>query len=247
MSQYVYAFTNAPIEVEIPGLSGAETRWIEHAGIAVAISEAPGGKLRPQRRHLAAHQAVVSDIASRVDALPASFGLVAESEEALRILLDNESDAIAEQLGRVGGCLEMSLSLSWDVENVFEHLVSIDDELSAMRDEIASYGNDAPHNLKVSVGRRVEAILNGERAHASALLDEAVGAICREIVAKDPGSDQDLAAITALVAREDLGLFETAVEEMAADLGDEFVIGLSGPFAPHNFVDLRLAFEPQDA
>jgi hypothetical protein len=240
-SLYIYAFIDEPLDETLEGLDGAPTFCVVESGVAALVSAAPAGRLRPQRTRLAAHQRAVASAAARRTALPASFGLVAESEEALRTLLREEGDALREELDRVRGCVEYGVAIRWSGD-AFAFLVERDDELRALRDELASLGDRAPHDLKVRIGRRVERALEAERAAASDAAAAALAPACRELIEEDPGPEEELAKLACLVEKPCSIELDAALESLARRLDERFVIDVKGPFAPHHFVRLELAF-----
>lgn len=238
---YIYAFCDGQCEaVPVEGLCGASIRFVSFGDVSAAVSSAPGGRLRPQRRLLSAHQAVLSWLADRIPTLPAAFGLVAESVPVLERAVRDHAESIRAELDRVGRCVEIDLRLAWDTENVFEHVVSIDDGLRELRDRLVAMGDAAPHELRVSVGRRVERVLAAHRDDAGQRLIDAIAPVCSEIEMVDPGSESELVRLSVLVAREERDALERRVVEAARQFDDAHVVRLSGPFAPHSFVDLHL-------
>ncbi|MEO0512554.1 MAG: GvpL/GvpF family gas vesicle protein [Planctomycetota bacterium] len=243
MSQpiYIYAFCDQPADTgELAGLSGGTLRFLEAGGVYAAISDAPRGRLRPQRRMLAAHQNVLASIAGRVSTLPCAFGLVAETQAQLETAMHEHAASIQAELARVAGCVEFDVKLAWDVPDVFDQLVELDPVLANLRSELASHGTAAPHELKVSVGRRVEAVLQAHRSEAVHAILDALSPRCREITPRDVTDEADLAHAAALLPRSEAEAFERAVEELATRFDGSHVIRIAGPFAPHSFVELRL-------
>lgn len=237
---YIYAFTGEPVESDAQGLKDAPVRTLSSEGIFAIVSDAPSGKIRPQRSLLVGHQRVLTEVAAKTTTLPASFGLVAESEQNVRDMLLNEGEAIRAELDRVGGCVEMSVGLKLDVPNVFEHLVEIDDDLRARRDHLVSAGSQATHDDRVAAGRRVDKLLQTLRAQYGAEVVAAIEPVCREISVSEGGAEEDLFSAACLVEASRVQELEDAIHALAETLDDTFAFTFSGPFAPHNFVSLRL-------
>lgn len=240
MSTYVYAFAADTVDIDQVGLHGNPVRWLDVNGVKVAVSDAPAGKLRPERRLLAAHQRVLAAIAAHTTALPASFGLIAESDDELADVIGAGTEALLEELESVQGCVEMSVALRWDADNVFSHLVDLDPQLEALRDQLIELGNTAPHDLKVEVGRRVEAVLARERAAHAQGMTYTLESVCRDIKENAPRTEAELFNAACLIGRDRIGEFEAAIEAAAANLDDSFIFSIGGPFPPHHFVDLRI-------
>src|SRR3990172_1189597 len=90
---YLYAITpefNGTILGAI-GLDGGVVYSITLGLISALVSEV-SGTLRPERRHLAAHQEVLKRLMANSTALlPVAFGVVAEGADAIhRILIHNQ-------------------------------------------------------------------------------------------------------------------------------------------------------------
>lgn len=239
-SLYIYAFMGEACVCEAAGIKDAPVRCVGTGDVFALVSEAPSGKIRPQRSMLVGHQRVLSSIATQTTTLPASFGLVAESERSVLEMLRVEGDSIREELERVGGCVEMSVELSLDVPNVFEYLVSIDDELRDRRDRLVSLGDRASHDDRVATGRRVERVINALRAEYGEQVLSGISDVCREISVSDVSGDDELFSAACLVERSRVGELEEAVHNLAETMDDMLAFTFSGPFAPHNFVHLRL-------
>jgi len=252
---YVYGFVVPRLEDESVGFDTSDLRGLDHepielievGGVAAAVSAAPVGRIRAQRRHLAAHQRVVAALAERTTTLPAAFGLIS-SENEVRDLLEHHGERVTAQAHRVHGCVEMTVKVRWADERGFERLVELDPELRAMRDEMIAAGEGAPHELKVAIGRRVEHLLGSLRAEHGSALASATAEACRELIEEDPGTEHELARATYLVPRYGIEAFESAVESLANHLDDDFAIDITGPLAPHHFVDVSIdAVQPSRA
>ncbi|MEM1423269.1 MAG: GvpL/GvpF family gas vesicle protein, partial [Planctomycetota bacterium] len=115
------------------------------------------------------------------------------------------------------------------------------DELKAIGAELAEHGEQAPHQLKVAAGRRVERLLSERHLHIAGLFDASVAPVCQEATARDGAAETELFACTVLVRRDDESALDAALEELAGALNEDYLIGVKGPFAPHSFVDLNLS------
>ena len=106
------------------------------------------------------HNRVIREITRTVTIVPMTFGHVAKSEEQIRKMLRRNRAAIAAQLDHVDGKVEMGLKVAWDVANIFEHLVSIDPELAARRDEIFGETSSPRQAEMIELGRMFEQQMN---------------------------------------------------------------------------------------
>ena len=117
------------------GLASGEVCTIDQDGVAAVVSRVPSDRIRPERRNLAAHAAVLKALGDCTTVLPMSFGTIAASEQSIRDTLRRNQELFLVQLKRVAGRIEMGLRVEWDVPNVFEYFVTHNAELRA---EVAS-------------------------------------------------------------------------------------------------------------
>ncbi len=99
------------------------------------VSNFSNGKIRPERRHIAAHQAVLKRLMEDETPLPITFGVIAEGAKEIKRILSLNRKSFAEQLRRVQGKVEMGLRVTWDVPNIFEYFVNTHAEIRAARDQ----------------------------------------------------------------------------------------------------------------
>jgi hypothetical protein len=239
-SLYVYGFAEEPPGSLLVGVDDAPVEALAAEGVYAIVSPTPRERVRPRRRLLSAHHRVVSTLAGEQTVLPASFGLIADSRDALLALMQEHASELREELDRLHGCVELELTLRWDVENVFEHLVSIDASLRERRNELTRLGAMAPHQLKVEIGRHVESLIAAHREeHASTVLVE-IEPLCEAIRHGEPRDEAELMNIACLIGRDRLDAFRAGLERVAACFDETFAFSIKGPFAPHSFVNLNL-------
>jgi hypothetical protein len=168
------------------------------------------------------------------------FGVIADGTESIRHILQFNRDAFTEQLDRLRGTVEMGLRVTWDVPNIFEHVVSAHPELAAYRDQIFRGGRQPAQDEKVELGRSFDRLLNADRQDC---IDRVVGVLerrCAEIVVNGPRNERDVMNLVCLVDRNRLKDFEAGVVEAARRFNNDFAFDFNGPWPPHNFVDIEL-------
>ncbi len=130
--RYLYAIVTAPGEPTygFAGIDGAPVYTIANGQVAAVVSDVLNDRIRPERRHLAAQQAVLKGLLSQADAmLPMAFGIIADGPKAIQKILSRNHEAFLKQLQRVAGMVEMGLRVSWDVPNIFEYFVNTHKDL----------------------------------------------------------------------------------------------------------------------
>ncbi len=239
---YLYAVlsgTQAAGEVGRIGIEGGEVYSVTAGDIVAAVSRVSRPRLRPERKHLLAHQAVLRRLMEHGTVLPAAFGLIARSDEAVRGLLLENSALFQEQLERVAGKVEMGLRVSWNAPDLVDYFVATHPKLGAARERIQSHSGVSREEL-IEVGRLFERCREADReAHA-----ERVAAVFQqwgiELKWNPPQGEREVINVACLVPRGELGGFDKVIEAAAADFDDHFTFEFNGPWAPHSFTELKL-------
>lgn len=222
------------------GLNSSRVYAISAGDLAAVVSDAPNGKIRPERQHLAAHQAVLKRLMTETALLPVSFGVVADGPQALRRVLAENRETLLEQLARVTDKVEMGLRITWDVPNIFEYFVTIHPELRAARDRLLGPQRKATQNDKIELGRMFDRLLTQDREAHIARVEEVLAPRCVEIKHNPPRNEEEVANLACLVERGAQAGFEAGVFAAAKSFDNNFAFDFNGPWPPYNFVQIRL-------
>ena len=222
------------------GVEEGEVYLVSEGPLAAVVSDVPGEKIRPERRHLAAHHGVHKQLMERGNMLPTSFGTMADGPDAIRRILRMNQAAFLEQLRRVEGKAEMSLRAVWDVTDIFGYFVLIHPELRSLRDELFGGGREPSQDGKIELGRLFDRILNEDRAACTQRVLEVLAPRCSEIKETPPRTEHEVMNLACLVARDGMKGFEEGVFEAAKPFDDNYSFDYTGPWPPYNFADVSL-------
>lgn len=245
---YVYAVVSGEQAVDYGsiGLDGSPVyRITDEAGgaerLAALASQITRTRVRPERRNVAAHNAVLRRALDGGEPaiLPMAFGLIAEDDQSVRILLHKNRAALQEQIARVAGKVEMGLRVLWDVPNLFEYFVNQRPELLKARDAIGDI-RQARHADMLTLGQMFERALNEEREHHFRSVEAVLTRNGLQVKQNPPRSEREVLNLACLVPRELQNDFDRIVDEAAASFDSHYTFDISGPWAPHNFITLSL-------
>ncbi len=222
------------------GLNGGQVYTISDNGVAAVVSDIPQQKIRPERRHFAAHQGVLRKVMEDCDLLPMRFGVISGGPKAVRGLLAKNRDAIATQLKRVAGKVEMGLRVSWDVPNIFEYMITVHPELMEARDRLLNSQRGVTQEEKIQVGLMFEDLLTADRERHTKRVERALKPACSEIKRNTCREEREVMNLACLVGRSALPAFEDAVLKAASLFDDNFAFDYNGPWAPHNFAEVEV-------
>jgi hypothetical protein len=239
---YVYAVGAADMRlpVGLAGIGAAPVRLCGVGRLAAVVSDTDLDGLRPERRYLSAHQAVLTQLIAGADLLPMAFGMISDSEAAVCSLLAEHVVVLSRQLARIAGRVEMAVRLRWQEEDTFRVFVERFPELRKRRDACFG-GQREPGQMELlELGRAFEQLLQRERQNKTSLALEMLGQVAAEVKNVELIGERLMFDLNCLVGRDHETRFEAAVEELAGKLGDEFVLEVRGPWPPYNFVNITI-------
>ncbi len=242
MGRYLYAVISAGERTYGPfGIGGGSVYTISDGVIAAVVSDVSEMEIRPERRNLAAHQEVLGKLMAESTPLPMSFGIVADGPAAVQKILSRNRTAFCEQLQRVADKVEMGLRVTWDVPDIFEYFVLTHSELRAVRDRFFGSRSEPTRADKIEIGRVFERILTADREVHADNVETVLAACCAETKRNSPRNEREVMNVACLVERGKLPEFEQRVFDAAKLFDNSFAFDYNGPWAPHNFVDIRLS------
>ncbi|MCA1635926.1 MAG: GvpL/GvpF family gas vesicle protein [Acidobacteria bacterium] len=216
------------------GLNDAPLGLVEHGGLAAVVSPFEAERVNVTPENALTHNRVNAALLTRSTPLPFRFGTLA-GEARLAAFMESQGDALRATLGRVRGCVEMSVKIIWDVEAARR-------EAAGPEPETPAEGGGGSGTAFLLSKRRE--ILGGEalRIRAEAVaewFDGRLSDVVRESrVTVNPAG--------ALVVRAAHLVERGRIEEYRARvqaLGEERAASLrflkSGAWPPYSFSDLR--------
>jgi len=228
---------------DVPGVEDTPLYAITSGELSAVVSDVPiQGELRPERKHLAAHQQVIDRMGQSSSAvLPVAFGTIADSGDGVRSLLETYQKDLSEQVKKVEGKLELGVRVTYGASkpDVFQFLLTSNPELRAARDAFAQLGREPTREEKIELGEKVDAQLSALRDEYTQRLEQALGAFA-ECKRKNPRNEREFVNLAVLVPADKRADVDAAVEAAAKELPDSFVVEQLGPYPAYDFVDLHL-------
>jgi hypothetical protein len=241
--KYLYAIipANEARPYGFVGIDAAPVYAIRNGQMAAVVSDFAQERIRPERRHLAAQQAVLQGLLPQTGAmLPMTFGIIADGPGAIQNILSHHQTAILEQLQRVAGRVEMGLRVSWDVPNIFEYFVNTHADLRAARDRFLGSHRNPSQEDKIELGRLFAHLLSLDREVYTERVEDILSNYCREIKRNPCRHESEVMSLACLVSRDSEDRFEAGIFAAAKLFDHNFTFDYNGPWAPHHFVELNL-------
>jgi hypothetical protein len=143
----------------------------------------------------------------------------------------------------VAGNVEMGLRVAWDVPNIFEYFVNTHTELRLARDRLLGARHEFTQEEKIELGRMFDRLLNDDREDHTRKVQRALAPACVEFKANQCRTEHEVMNVACLVRRDAPEEFSNGVFAAAKLFDNNFSFDYSGPWAPHNFVELELDLE----
>lgn len=236
------ASDDSPPEYKLRGLESAPVYAIDQDGLRAVVSDTLSTRLRPERRNITAHQAVLHALTEQGTVLPMRFGVIARNTEAVQKLLATNRKDIKAHFERLNGRVEMGLRVSWDVANIYEYFVALHPILSETRDEIwaKNSGNKNQREEKIRLGNLYESLRTADRKASMEKVTELLLNYCEDIVENPIKKEKDVMNLACLVDRQRVDEFVEGVFRASQLFDNVYLFNYTGPWAPHNFVKLDL-------
>jgi hypothetical protein len=242
--QYLYAIIGGSDKQkwDVCGIDGNAVHTITDGGVSAVASALSYQRIRPERRHLAAHQKVLKRLMEETTLLPMRFGMIADNAGEVRRLLSLNRERFLAHLDRITGKVEMGLRVRWDVPNIFAYFVNREPELRRLRDRYFGGPGDATRDEMIEIGQFFDSLLKRERDACTRRVEEIIARCCAGIKKNPCRNEREVMNLACLVERHASDELEAAVREAAQDFGDDFAFEYNGPWAPHNFVEFDLEY-----
>ncbi len=241
---YLYAVVAGAEERDVGpfGLYDSKVYTVVDGDVSAVVSELPDeGRLRPERRHLSAHQRVLSRLIEENNAvLPVSFGTVADTPDSIRKMLDRYHEDLIKQIVRVRDKVEMELIVTWEVPNVFEYFLEIHPELKGARDELYSMKREPTRDEKIELGQMFERFLEDDREAYTHKVEKVLAKVCSETKRNKCRNEREVMRLSCLVEREAVEGLKKALDEASRMFDDNYTFEYTGPYPPFNFVELHI-------
>ncbi len=244
--RYLYAVV--PMEavdslnLDTPGIEGADVHPVLSGKLAAIVSDIEPQTLRPERKLLRAHSAVLGQVMDQAPMLPVAFGIIASSEREVRNLLAEHVDDFLTQLHAVKGNVELGLRIRLRDPDAFGYYVQALPELKAMRDDLYREGEPSREE-KIELGKSFVGLLNDFREATADKVLDGIKSVASQTVVNEPRNESEVVNLAALVPHKKVGAFNAAVKKLGASLPENFQVDVTGPWPPYNFTQLRIHFE----
>ena len=245
MTQAVYVYGvvaagEAP-QLDTDGVAGCAVRTIAHDELCALVSDLDSTTLTAARA-VRAHWRVLEAAGERATVVPARFGTVLASDDAVRDdLLTANADGLSAMLRELAGRVQLRVKGTYDEERLLRDVVAASPQIAALRRRVLGRPGAAGYYDRIRLGEAVAGEVarrretDAQRARRQ-LEPLAVATRVEELGAPDAAFD-----LSFLVERATLDAFGGRVAALRDELGDRVTVRYVGPMPPFSFADAELA------
>ncbi len=238
MAVYVYAITSASHPLKLDDLVGVgpdtpPLRVIRGGALSAVVSDAPD-ELRPKRRDVGAHQAVLTALTDQGPVLPMRFGLVAPDESVIAAELSNHEAEYQQRLRAVEGRVEFNLRADQDEDTVLREVLRSSPRVRQLQQ--STQGGGGSLEDRIALGEAIAAEVTARHDQAGEQILRQLDPLANAQVRGEP-TDEAFLNVSFLVERGLAEQFEAAARHVAEAHAEQGVrCRLYGPLPPYSFV-----------
>lgn len=236
---YVYGLIRSDAELpqHLSGLgpSGRVTT-IAHHRVAAIVSDLPTDRPLGTRDDLIAHERVLDTVAQRCAVVPMRFPAVVEESGVVDELLAPHEERFVEVLARLDGLVQFTLKARYERDVVLREIAEDDDEIMALRQRVSELPEDASYYDRIRLGELVVGEMERRRNDEGSRVLERLQPFAVAVSVRQQTQPDEVVNAAFLVARDNIGAFDDAVEEVGRDLDGRMRFRLLGPLAPYDFI-----------
>jgi hypothetical protein len=241
--KYIYGIVEEPQPrgLSFPGVGDAEVYSINYQRIAAIVSDTEFQEIDPARKNVHAHTVVQDELLKEYNLLPMGFGMIADSEEEVRRLLEKNYQSLVSELNRLAGKIEVELKVFWDQEAVIKELQGENQELTKLKIKISTTSSPIEtQNLLVKAGKLVERIVLDWKTKYAQLVYAILKELSLDARLNNPVGIKNLLNASFLIDWSRENQLKEEVYRLDSEFQGKLNFKYIGPLPPYNFVNLRL-------
>jgi hypothetical protein len=209
--------------------SDLDVTTIEHHPLVALVTATEDEEALPTRANLLQHTRVLEQVGAHATVVPMRFGvLVPDAEALVDDYLEPQREQLLSALDRLEGHTELRLRGRYDEAEVIREVLEHDPRAARLR---GRHDTDAKMELGERIVAGIDARRDADRDRARAALLPHAAAVA------DSGTSEPLDAfsLSFLVAENDDGAFDGAVDALGEELAPVIALELVGPVPPFSF------------
>jgi len=240
VATYVYGIVESTARApKAKGIGGAPLAVVAGDGAAALVSDLPDGEVQMGRDEVMTHAEVLDQALTRGTVLPMRFGVIMDgSDDVRRQLLDRHGEDLRAQLVDLAGKVELNVRAVYEEDVVLREVVNDDPEIARLREVVHDRSEDATYYERIRLGELVAQAVEHRREQDAQAIVDLLTPTTLAVDVGAPAHERVVINASFLVERKRLDAFDEVLEAVARDQFGRIRFKLTGPRAPHSFVEL---------
>jgi len=222
------------------GARGDVLYTISCGGVSAVVSNALIKKYAVSRDNTLAHEKAIEEVMKEYTVLPVRFCTIAESEDAVRKILEYEKDKLMPLFIKVEGKRELGLMAHFKEEAIYAEILEKYQDIKRLKMEIKGLPPLKTHGQRMEIGKMVETALREENETYKGLILESLIPLAEEVKENSCYGEIMLLNAAFLVKMEKEAEFDAKVNELDDKYGRFIRFKYTGNLPPFNFVNLKI-------
>lgn len=223
------------------GVADSEVYTINHEGLAAVVSDSEFEEVDPTRKNIRAHTMVQEELLRRYTLLPMGFGMIADSRDDVLRLLKMNCQALADELTRLAGKVEVELKVFWDKQAMVRELEGGSEEYSRLKANIETAQSPIERQrLLVEAGQLVERVALDWKAKYADRVYTALKRLSIDAKQNNLFGATNVLNASFLVEKARESDFQQQVYTLDTHYRGKVNFKYVGPLPPYSFVTARL-------
>lgn len=241
--KYIYGIIEEPQpkKFRFSGVGDAEVYTINYKELAAIVSDINFQEIDPTRRNVHAHTVVQDELIRDHTVLPMGFGMIANAEDSIRELLENNYHGLVSELKRLDGKIEAELKVFWDQEAMIKELQGESQELTRLQAKIKAASSPIEaQTLLLEAGMQVERIALSWQAKYAQRVYDILRKLSFDARLNNPLGVKNILNASFLIDKCSESVFKQEVYRLDNEYQGKVNFKYVGPLPPYNFVNLKL-------
>ena len=241
--KYIYGIMEEPQprRFSFSGVGDAEVYTVNHQELAAIVSDTEFKEIDPTRKNIHAHTVVQDGLLRDYTLLPMGFGMIANSEDSVRKLLEKNYQGLVTELKRLAGKIEAELKVFWDQEAMTKELQGESQELTRLQAKIKAASSPIEaQSLLLEAGMQVERIALGWKDKYAQRVYDILKKLSFDARLNDPLGVKNILNASFLIDKCSESVFKQEVYRLDSEYQGKVNFKYVGPLPPYNFVNLNL-------
>ncbi|ATW26953.1 GvpL/GvpF family gas vesicle protein [Candidatus Formimonas warabiya] len=233
-----------PVNLEEYGIGDdqAKVYTVPYQDLAMVVSNIDMGTVDPSRKNALCHEQVLSAVMQQYAVIPCAFGTVVKDAGKITTLLERQYEDLKKTFLKISHKVELGLKVFWKKE-FFQHLPDAYPDLQKLSREIAQAGAANCYDKKIQLGELVEKRVEEKRQYYLDVIFQDLSQLAVEAKSNKTLGINMVFNAAFLVDKDKETDFDRRVEKLYEQVQQDVMFNYSGPWPPHNFVDLLIGGE----